>query len=87
MSLWQFRKSECAVRIPVEGESVDDGSGLRPSKSDTSLTDSFVVVTSDGEAKDSEPPTPPLRRNRHNNHHMLRQGNCLGSIRFSVQGL
>lgn len=59
----------------VEGESLDDPNGLRPSKSDTSLTESFVVVTADGEAREEEPaPTPPLRRKRSNNQHTLRQG-------------
>lgn len=63
----------------VESESCDEAPGLRPSKSDTSLTDSFVVVNADGETKDEEPTTPPvvpLRRGR-NNLHTLRQGMCM----------
>lgn len=76
----QFRKSECVPVRPlglVEGESVDEG-GLRSSKSDTSLTDSFVVVGTDGEAKEETPsPTPPPRRNH---HHTLRQGTVYASI-------
>lgn len=60
----------------VDADTCDESIGIRPSKSDTSLTDSFVVVTADGETKEEDPVLPPvsLRRTR-NNQHTLRQGN------------
>lgn len=72
----QFRKSECnpgRIGDLEPGEVAEDSLGIRPSKSDTSLTDSFVMVSNEGEAKEDEAPFPPPRRNR-NNHHILRQG-------------
>ncbi|RZF45662.1 hypothetical protein LSTR_LSTR010613 [Laodelphax striatellus] len=72
----QFRKSECNPGRFSEleaAESADDSLGIRPSKSDTSLTDSFVMVNNDGDAKDDEPPFAPARKNR-NNQHILRPG-------------
>ncbi|CAH1175861.1 unnamed protein product [Phaedon cochleariae] len=40
-----FRKSECGNSADIASIDVDDGSGMRTSKSDTSLTDSFVMVS------------------------------------------
>lgn len=90
--VFQFRKSECnpgRMGDLETGEGAEDALGIRPSKSDTSLTDSFVMVNNDGEAKEDEPPFPPPRRNR-NSHHILRPGVfwlffliiCLAEITF-----
>ncbi|KAL1459626.1 hypothetical protein WDU94_011590 [Cyamophila willieti] len=49
-----FRKSEYVSRSEVDREPKEEAT-IRPSKSDTSLTDSFVVVDSEGE--DEAPPS------------------------------
>lgn len=54
----------------------DEGLGkIRPSKSETSLTESFVIVSGNGEevGEMGSAPTPPARRHRQNQH-VLREG-------------
>ena len=48
---------------------------IRPSKSDTSLTESFVVIGGDGEevGEIGVTPVPPTRRNKQSPH-LLREG-------------
>nr|XP_018916724.1 PREDICTED: WD repeat and FYVE domain-containing protein 3 [Bemisia tabaci] len=91
----QFRKSECG---PLRKDSIDDSLGnessgseslfsIRPSKSDTSLSDSFVVVNAEGELKSASEETDslnlspltksqtmlsPFKKNR--SQHALREG-------------
>lgn len=70
----QLRKSECIPDRVVEAESGsgDESLKIRPSKSDTSLTESFVVIGGNGEEV-GEVPTPPPRRARQSPH-LLRDG-------------
>ncbi|KAL1139731.1 hypothetical protein AAG570_006709 [Ranatra chinensis] len=75
----QLRKSECMTGrlaevdcLTVNEEMVGK---IRPSKSDTSLTESFVVIGGDGEevGELGISPMPTIRRNRYN-HYLLREG-------------
>lgn len=70
----QLRKSECIPDRVVETESGsgDESLKIRPSKSDTSLTESFVIVGGNGEEV-GEAPTPPPRKARQSPH-LLREG-------------
>ncbi|KAK9687952.1 FYVE zinc finger [Popillia japonica] len=56
-----FRKSEGGNSADNESLEVDDSSGMRTSKSDTSLTDSFVII-------------PDARKRTLNSQHTLRPG-------------
>ncbi|BES87468.1 Beach [Nesidiocoris tenuis] len=76
----QLRKSECLSGRLVDSDSLsvsgDESLGkMRPSKSDTSLTESFVIVSGNGEevGEIGNAPTPPARRHRQNQH-ILRDG-------------
>lgn len=73
-SFIQLRKSECIPDRLAEPEATsgDEAIRIRPSKSDTSLTESFVIVGGNGE--EVEVPTPPPRRSRQSSH-ILREGN------------
>ncbi|XP_014261988.1 WD repeat and FYVE domain-containing protein 3 isoform X2 [Cimex lectularius] len=76
----ELRKSECISGRLAEVESLSVSSEetlgrIRPSKSDTSLTESFVIVSGNGEEVGEIGPThtPPLRRAKHYQH-ILREG-------------
>ncbi|XP_073985786.1 WD repeat and FYVE domain containing 3 bchs [Rhodnius prolixus] len=88
----QLRKSECLSGRLADVESLTVGDEhigkIRPSKSDTSLTESFVIVSGNGEEigeiggnancpvkepVSSAVPIVPVRKNRHS-HHILREG-------------
>uniref|UniRef100_A0A8D8WKM9 WD repeat and FYVE domain-containing protein 3 n=1 Tax=Cacopsylla melanoneura TaxID=428564 RepID=A0A8D8WKM9_9HEMI len=64
-----FRKSEYVSRNEVDREPKEEAT-IRPSKSDTSLTDSFVVVDSEGE--DEVPPSLGISKNNPFNTKKLR---------------
>ncbi|KAF6208268.1 hypothetical protein GE061_016722 [Apolygus lucorum] len=76
----QLRKSECLSGRLMDTDSLsvsgDETHGkMRSSKSDTSLTESFVIVSGNGEevGEIGTTPTPPARRQRQNQH-VLREG-------------